>query len=177
YMHSKFNNVNITIQEDFMQIKNLFYKNLHELGNLIQKRELSVVELMRGIMRRIHTIDPKLNAFITVNTNALQDAKQADEEISQGNYKGPLHGIPIGLKDMIYTKEMKTTMGSKMFENFVPDNDSVIVRQLKEAGAIIIGKHNTQDRKSTRLNSSHVSISYAVFCLKKKNKERHTHTN
>lgn len=142
-MHSKFNNVNITIQEDFMQIKNLFYKNLHELGNLIQKRELSVVELMRGIMRRIHTIDPKLNAFITVNTNALQDAKQADEEISQGNYKGPLHGIPIGLKDMIYTKEMKTTMGSKIFENFVPDNDSVIVRQLKEAGAIIIGKHNT----------------------------------
>src|SRR5699024_9125613 len=70
-------------------------------------------------------------------------AKQADEENPQGNYKGPLHGISIGLKDMIYTKEMKTTMGSKIVENFVPDNDSVIVRQLKEAGAIIIGMHNT----------------------------------
>src|SRR5699024_12782525 len=107
-MYSKFNNNNITIQEDFMQIKNQFYKNLHELGNLIQKRELSVVELMRGIMRRIHTLDPKLKAFITVNTNAHQDEKQADEEIYQGNYQGALHVIPIGCKAMNYTKEMQT---------------------------------------------------------------------
>src|SRR5699024_12607087 len=110
-MHSKFNNVNITIQEDFMQIKNLFYKILHELGNIIQKRELSVVELMRVIMLRIHTIDPKLNAFITVHTNALQDAKQADEEISQGNYNELVHGIDIDINDMIYTKVMKQTIG------------------------------------------------------------------
>ncbi|HEX6594993.1 MAG TPA: amidase family protein [Bacillota bacterium] len=70
---------------------------------------------MEEILHRIHSINPKLNAFITINPNARQAAKQADDDIAQGNYKGPLHGIPIGLKDMIETKEMKTTMGSKIY--------------------------------------------------------------
>src|SRR5207245_9621051 len=80
-----------------------------------------------------------------------------------------LHGIPISLKDNIYTKDVRTTAGSKILKDFVPEHDATVVAELKEAGAVVLGNEVLEeDRKSTRLNSSHGSISYAVFCLQTK---------
>src|SRR5699024_2765539 len=95
------------------------------------------------LLERIKTFDCDLNSFITINPKALELAKEVDQEISLGNYRGPLHGIPIGLNDMINTSDLKTTMGSPIYKDYVPREDATVVRQLKQAGAIIIGKLNT----------------------------------
>lgn len=118
--------------------------SLKEIGELIRKKVISPVELVERTFKRMDEIDPHINAFITVDKEQImQDAKRAEKEINEGNYKGPLHGIPIGLKDMIYTKETRTTMGSEIFDQFIPEEDAFVVQKLKEAGAIITGKQNT----------------------------------
>ena len=87
-----------------------------------------------------------LNAFITVlEDSARQDAKNADSLIKEGKYRGPLHGIPVSLKDLIYVKGARSTSGSKILSNFVPQYDSTVVKRLKEAGAIIVGMNNTHE--------------------------------
>ena len=73
----------------------------------------------------------------------LAEAKAKEKEIQTGHYKGPLHGVPIGIKDNIFTKQLKTTMGSNIYKDFVPIEDAFVIETLKKAGAIIIGKHNT----------------------------------
>ncbi|PIC76129.1 Asp-tRNA(Asn)/Glu-tRNA(Gln) amidotransferase GatCAB subunit A [Sporosarcina sp. P19] len=118
---------------------------LSEVSELIRKRIISPVELMEKMLDRINSIDSKLNSFIEVLSaeEAMRQAKQAEEEMQAGLYKGPLHGIPIGVKDMIKTKEMKTTMGSEIYKDQFANEDAFVVEKLKEAGAIIIGKQNT----------------------------------
>lgn len=120
-----------------------FAKSLAEIGQHIQNKDISASELVKSLLERIHREDKKLNAFITINEDALRTAKDIDKEIIAGKYKGPLHGIPIGVKDIINTKNMKTTMGSKIFDNYVPTTDATVIQRLRQAGAIIIGKLNT----------------------------------
>jgi aspartyl-tRNA(Asn)/glutamyl-tRNA(Gln) amidotransferase subunit A len=115
-------------------------------ARLINTKELSPVELVKKTLHQISIKNPEVNAFITVCENeALEEAKKLEQELLDGKLRGSLHGIPIAAKDLIFTKNIRTTMGSKLYENFVPDTDAAVIERLKGAGAIIIGKTNTHE--------------------------------
>jgi len=115
-----------------------------ELSGLIRRKEVSPVEVVEAHLARIEATEPTLNSFITLLPDqAMADAKTAENEIQSGNYRGPLHGIPITLKDLYYLKGVRNTSGSKIFHDFVPDFDSTITSKLKNAGTVILGKTNT----------------------------------
>ncbi|PYX57883.1 MAG: hypothetical protein DMG73_11950 [Acidobacteria bacterium] len=117
-----------------------------ELSDLIRRRSISPVELTRGCLARVEELNPILNAFITVTTeSALADARRAEEEIKRGGWRGPLHGIPIALKDLIDTVGVRTTAASALFKDRVPAEDAEIVLRLKKAGAVLIGKQNLHE--------------------------------
>ena len=112
-----------------------------ELAARVAVRDLSPVEIAQAFMERVDTLEPKLNSFITRTfEQALGAARQAESDIAAGNYKGPLHGIPIALKDLYWTKGIRTTSGSAITADFVPDEDATVVARLQEAGAYSIGK-------------------------------------
>jgi aspartyl-tRNA(Asn)/glutamyl-tRNA(Gln) amidotransferase subunit A len=114
-----------------------------KISSLFKTKKLSPVEVMDAILGRIEELNPKVNAIITLCAEeAKVTAKKAEKEIMKGKYKGPLHGMPITIKDNIFTKGVRTTFGSKLYENFVPDEDCAFVDRLKKAGAIILGKTN-----------------------------------
>ena len=116
------------------------------LSELVRKREISPVEIIRATLRRIEQYDGELKAFITVLPDeASKDAEEAEASIVKGGYIGPLHGIPIGLKDIIFTKGIRTTCGSKILADFFPQKDATVVERLKKAGAIIVGKLNSHE--------------------------------
>lgn len=120
--------------------------HIRDISKAYATKKISPVELTNYMLERIKKKDDLLNSYITVNEDAVyKAARNVEKEIMTGSLKSPLHGVPIALKDLIYTKNMKTTMGSKAFENFVPTYDASVVTKLKEAGAIIIGKANTHE--------------------------------
>jgi len=99
-----------------------------------------------AIIEKIEKLNPKLNAFITIlDESARREAMHADSLIKQGKYLGPLHGIPISLKDLIYIKGVRSTSGSKILADFVPDYDSTVTRKLRTAGAVIVGTNNLHE--------------------------------
>jgi aspartyl-tRNA(Asn)/glutamyl-tRNA(Gln) amidotransferase subunit A len=117
-----------------------------EAAEAISSRELSVVELTESLLNRIEDWQSTLNAFITVTADhALDQAQAADAEISAGNYRGPLHGIPFGLKDIYETAQILTTAHSKILEENVPDEDCAPADCLYKAGAILLGKLSTHE--------------------------------
>ena len=119
----------------------LYYLSISEASRLISSREISPVELIQAHLDRIEQTDARLNSFITLMSDAaLQAAGDAEKSIAGGGYLGPLHGIPIGLKDLYYTKGVRTTIGSKILRDFIPDRDAAVTEKFKAAGAIIIGK-------------------------------------
>src|SRR5271167_1500954 len=119
---------------------------LSEAADQIRTRRLSPVELTRECLARIERLNPVLNAFITVTADlALEQARQAETEIVAGNYRGPLHGIPIGLKDLLDTAGARTTAASNQFLDRVPAEDAELVKQLRQAGAVILGKLNLHE--------------------------------
>ena len=120
--------------------------SIESLSQRISSGEISPVELVEASLTRIKELNQDYNAFITVTENsAIQEAKQAAREISEKKYRGPLHGIPFGLKDLIYVKGVKSTSGSKILSDFIPDYNSTVVKKLREAGAIIVGMNNTHE--------------------------------
>lgn len=117
-----------------------------EASDLLRRKEISPVELTTTCLARIEELNPTINAFITVmHESALAGARAAEAEINDGNWRGPLHGIPIGLKDLIDTAGIKTTCGSALFADRVPTEDAYVVQRLKSAGAVLIGKQNMQE--------------------------------
>lgn len=119
---------------------------LHEAAEKVRTRELTSVELTNACLDRIAAVDPQLNSFITVTgESALRTAEQLDTELSGGHYRGPLHGIPIALKDLLDTAGVRTTAGSAVYEKRVPTRDATVVRKLREAGAVILGKTNLHE--------------------------------
>lgn len=119
---------------------------IREAATLLQKREVSPVELVNATLERVDRLQPTLKAFITVmHEAARRDAKRAEAEITRRRYRGPLHGIPISLKDLYYTRGVRTTAGSKVLANFVPTYDSTVTAKLRRAGAVIIGKNNLHE--------------------------------
>ncbi|MGQ9508126.1 MAG: amidase [Thermodesulfobacteriota bacterium] len=126
-----------------MDSKPLYYFSVTELSRLIQKKEISPVEVVEAHLIRIESLEPKLNSFITLlSEEARKAAKQAEKEIHEGKSKGPLHGIPFGLKDLYYVKGILNTSGTKIFHDFIPDYDSTVALKLRKAGAILLGKLN-----------------------------------
>ena len=120
--------------------------DLSEVSRAVQKKEVSPVELTQACLARIEKLNPRLNAFITVtDTSALQDARKAEAEIARGEWKGPLHGIPLAVKDLIETAGVKTTAASAVLQNNVPNADAEVIRRLKSAGAILLGKLNLHE--------------------------------
>ena len=120
--------------------------NLTELSRLIGTRELSSCEAVSAALARLESVEGKLNAFITVlRETALAEAKNADEQIARGQYRGPLHGAPVTIKDMFETAGVRTTGGSKILAGWVPETDAALVEKLRAAGAIIIGKTNLDE--------------------------------
>jgi aspartyl-tRNA(Asn)/glutamyl-tRNA(Gln) amidotransferase subunit A len=111
---------------------------------MIAAKEVKPSEIMAVILARIEKLNPKLNAFCTITQDsAMAEARQADEKLVHRKNKGTLFGLPVSIKDLVLTKGIRTTFGSKMHENFIPDQDGLVVERLKAAGAIIIGKTNT----------------------------------
>ncbi len=117
-----------------------------EQAKLIADRAVSPVELCEATLERIERLDGKIGAFITVAAEqALAAAKAAESAVMSGKPLGPLHGVPIGIKDIEATAGIRTTVGSRVFANTVPDFDSVVVERVRAAGAVIVGKTNTPE--------------------------------
>lgn len=122
----------------------LHYLPATRLRELILARELSPVDATKAVLDRIHAKDPKVHAMVTVDHDgALEAAKASEEALSKGEIQGPLHGIPVTIKDLFPTKGLRTTYGSKFLEDYIPDFDDIATSRLRESGAIIIGKTNT----------------------------------
>lgn len=119
---------------------------MEQVAGMIERQEISPVDLVDACLKRTKELQPELNAYVYImESEARKDAKIAEEEIKRGNYKGKMHGIPVALKDLYYTKGIPTTGSSAVLRDFVPDYDGTIVERLKNAGAIIMGKTNTHE--------------------------------
>ena len=117
-----------------------------ELAGLIERKDVSPVEAVEAYLERIDQVDNKINSYITVcRDEALQAAREAEQAIARGNYLGTMHGIPTAVKDQFYTKGIRTTGGSTIMWDYVPDEDATVVANLKKAGAILLGKLNLSE--------------------------------
>jgi aspartyl-tRNA(Asn)/glutamyl-tRNA(Gln) amidotransferase subunit A len=126
--------------------ESLEFLTIVDLARLLQRLKTSPVELTEAMLARIERLNPSLRAFLTVLPDeALAAARRAEHNITHGRYRGPLHGIPICLKDNIWTRGARTTAGSRILRDFVPTADSVVARRLRRAGAILLGKTNLHE--------------------------------
>lgn len=121
----------------------LHYKSASELGLLIRSKEISVLEITQAHLERISDLEPSLNSFITIlGDMAIKIAKTLDNEVRDGNFRGPLHGVPLGMKDVYATKDIRTTYGSRIFDSYMPSEDSATVIRLRNSGTVLLGKLN-----------------------------------
>jgi len=117
-----------------------------DLARAIKKKKLSPVEVIKTFLERIEAINPKVNAYVTVTADsALAEAKRAEKAVMKGEELGPLQGVPVSVKDLIFTKGVRTTLGCKLLEDLVPEEDAINVARLKKAGTILLGKTNTSE--------------------------------
>ena len=120
--------------------------SIREAGDLVRRKAISPIELTRQCLQRVERLNPALNAFVTVTAEqAMAQAREAEAEVRRGKWRGPLHGIPIGLKDNIDTAGVRTTLGSAVFKDHVPSADAEVVRRLKVSGAVLLGKQNLHE--------------------------------
>ncbi len=126
--------------------ESLHYQSIREIGDRLRRRELSAVELTRATLERTERLNGTLNAFITIMAEkAMAQAEAADAALAAGTDLGPLHGVPISLKDLYQTAGVRTTGGSKILADWVPDTDATTTRLLNEAGAVVTGKNNLHE--------------------------------
>ncbi len=129
-----------------MDSREIPFLSASELAKLIESREVSPVQATEAYLQRIAEVDGRLNSYITVTREqALEAARQAEAEIEAGNYRGPLHGLPMAVKDQFNTAGIRTTGGSAILNEFVPDEDATVMAKLKEAGAVLLGKLNMSE--------------------------------
>ncbi|MBW1699045.1 MAG: amidase [Deltaproteobacteria bacterium] len=129
-----------------MSSSEICFMTAMELSRKIRTKELSAKEVMDAHLKQIERINPKVNAIVTLLPElAKKGAEAADEALRQGGPVGPLHGLPVAHKDLVETKGIRTTYGSPIFKDFIPDYDALIVERLKKAGAVTIGKTNTPE--------------------------------
>ena len=119
------------------------FLSVSQLSELIKTREVSPVEVVEGYLERIDSLNDRLYAYLTVcRDEALQAARESERALARGEYKGPLHGVPVAVKDQLNTAGIRTTSGSPIFSDFVPEEDATVITKLKSAGAILLGKPN-----------------------------------
>ena len=129
-----------------MPVQELHLMTIANLGRLLQTRQLSPMELTSTYLERVERLNPTLGAYITVmSETARAEAASAEDEIGQGLYRGPLHGIPVAIKDIIYTRSVLTSAGSRVLADHVPAFDSTIVERLRASGAVLLGKLNLSE--------------------------------
>jgi len=129
-----------------MPDNSICFLTIGELSRLIKRREVSPVEVTTSFLERIDKLNGPINAYITVlGEEARKASREAEKNILGGNYLGPLHGIPIAVKDLFMTRGIRTTAGSKILANYIPQDDATVVERLKKAGAVIIGKTNLHE--------------------------------
>jgi amidase len=129
-----------------MTSSEICFKSANLLAGMIRHRDVSVREVMEAHLARIEEVNPKVNAVVTwIPEEALRQARLADEALARGEDPGPLFGLPMAHKDLALTKGLRTTFGSPLLKDFVPDQDQLIIERLKKAGAISIGKTNTPE--------------------------------
>ena len=117
-----------------------------ETSQRLRNREVSPVELAKDCLAKIERLNPTLNAFITVTADlALEQARQAEAEIQPGHWRGPLHGIPLGLKDLVDTAGIRTTAASALFKDRIPTQDAEVAQRLRNSGAVLLGKQNLHE--------------------------------
>ena len=117
-----------------------------ELADLYRSGDVSPVEATEAYLSRIEQVDPALNSYITVTAEqARAEARQAESEIAAGSIRGPLHGVPVAVKDQFCTDGVLTTGGSEILREYVPDYDATVMRKLKDAGAVLLGKLNMSE--------------------------------
>jgi aspartyl-tRNA(Asn)/glutamyl-tRNA(Gln) amidotransferase subunit A len=140
----------IGIEDDAAQARSesssLTNLSLSEVSQLVRTKKVSPVEVTKECLSRIERLNPKLNAFITVTgESAVAEARQAEAEIQRDDWRGPLHGIPIALKDLVDTAGVRTTAASGLFKHRIPTEDAEVVRRLKAGGAVLLGKLNLHE--------------------------------
>lgn len=136
----------MTLKPAFGESQDLAYLTLKEASELVRRKTVSPVELTATCLKRIEAYNPALNAFITVTRDqAMETARAMEAEQRRGKWRGPLHGIPIALKDAIDTAGVRTTAASELFKDRVPSEDAEVVRRLKNAGAVLLGKTNMHE--------------------------------
>src|SRR5256885_2107264 len=119
----------------------ILFASVRNLGDSLRSKRLSPVELTKSYLERLEVLGPKLGAVVTITRElALEQARVAEKEIQQGKYRGPLHGIPYGAKDLLATKGIPTTWGAEPYRDQVFDFDATVVRKLREAGAVLVAK-------------------------------------
>jgi amidase len=124
-----------------MNDSELHHLELLEVGREIQSRRISSEEVTRHMLARIEAVDTRLHSYVTVMAQqALEDARRADTEIAQGRRRGALHGVPLALKDLLWTRGVPTTHGMTLHRDHRPTEDATVVRRLREAGTVILGK-------------------------------------
>jgi len=129
-----------------MDKKELPFLTASQLSNLIETKEVSPVEATEAYLDRIEEVDPKLNSYITITwEQAFESARQAEQEIAAGKHRGPLHGVPMAVKDQFNTAGVLTTGGSRILKDNVPSEDATVIAKLKEAGAVMLGKLNMSE--------------------------------
>ncbi len=129
-----------------MNKEEICYMSACDMVDVIKRQELTSLEITETIIERIEKINPIINAYCTPTFDLAREmAKKADEAVKKGDKLGALHGIPTSIKDLIQTKGIRTTFGSKIYENYVPEEDEVVVKRLKDAGSVILGKTNTPE--------------------------------
>jgi aspartyl-tRNA(Asn)/glutamyl-tRNA(Gln) amidotransferase subunit A len=129
-----------------MTAQELVRQPVSALAPLLAHKQVSPVELVQAYLDRILTLDERLHAYITVCAEeALAAARQAEAEISRGHYRGVLHGVPVAVKDQFLTKGIRTTGGTKIFRDLIPDVDATVIHRLRDAGAILLGKLNLSE--------------------------------
>ena len=129
-----------------MNDEELCYLSAGALAAAIRDRDISPLEVTRAVLDRIERLNPRLNAFCTsMAESALEDAHRADDAVASGAELGPLHGVPVSIKDNLYVRGVRTTFGSKLLEHNVTDEDAPIIARLRQAGAILIGRTNSPE--------------------------------
>ena len=123
------------------------------LGESIRSGEVSPVEVTEAYLNRIHSLNTEIRAYLTITDDlARQQAQEAEAEIAGGQYRGPLHGIPVAVKDQMYTEGVRTTIGTPVYDDRVPEYDATVVARLKQAGAVLLGKLNMTEFATTALS-------------------------
>src|SRR5215831_3549960 len=154
----------MTLNPAFGESQDLAYLTLKEVSDLVRRKTVSPVELTVTCFKRIEAYNPALNAFITVTRNeAMETAHAMEGEQRRGKWRGPLHGIPVALKDNIDTAGVRTTAASELFKDRVPSEDAEVVRRLKVAGAVLLGKTNLHEFALAERRRSATSVRCTIL--------------